>query len=172
MAQTKTVMLEVEATDRGYVSDINKWRAARNHDQAVRQGILYPPGRQLTPLERLLLEINDPMTTDKDRWRAIELALPYCHAPKADNPAHFEFGELRTAKEMLAAQRRIMKSVGEGKTPPQIGKMLVESLAVMIRCLDTTNLEDRLEAVEAQTNSGTMGRPVLAINNPRLDTDP
>jgi hypothetical protein len=43
--------------------------------------------------------------------------------------------------------------------------MLVESLAVMIRSLDTTVLEDRLEAVEAQANSGTIGRPVLAINN-------
>jgi hypothetical protein len=42
----------------------------------------------------------------------------------------------------------------------------------MIRCLDTTNLEDRLEAVEAQANSGTMGRPVLAINSPPLDAEP
>jgi hypothetical protein len=67
MAQPKTVTLEVEATDRGYVSEINHWRAARDHDRAVRQGLLFPPGHQLTPLERLLLEINNPMTTDKDR---------------------------------------------------------------------------------------------------------
>jgi hypothetical protein len=119
MARTKTVMFEVETDDpAGYVSDINKWRRKREYDQAIRQGILYPPGRQLAPLERLLLEINDPMTLDKDRWRAIELALPYCHAPKADSPAHFDFGNLRTAKEMLTAQRRIMKSVGEQDPAP------------------------------------------------------
>jgi hypothetical protein len=71
---------------------------------------------------------------------------------------------------MLAAQRNIMKSVGEGKTAPQTGKMLVESLAVMIRCLDTTILEDRLEQVEAQANAAATGRPTLAYPPP--DDDP
>jgi hypothetical protein len=60
---------------------------------------------------------------------------------------------------MLTAQRKVMRSIGAGTIPAVLGKMMIESLAVMIRSLDTTILEDRLEAVEANAE----GRPVLTV---------
>jgi hypothetical protein len=46
--------------------------------------------------------------------------------------------------------------------------LLFESLAIMIRCLDTTELEDRLEQVEENAASG---RPVLTVVNAIDDDD-
>jgi hypothetical protein len=123
----------------------------------------------LQPLEKLLLIINDPRMHQEDYIEAITLALPYCHRPKsAEPPAMFDFSRLRTAAQMLGAQRKIMRSVGEGRTDAALGRQLIESLAIMIRCLDTTALEDRLEQVEANAESG---RPVLTLVNAVDDDD-
>ena len=123
----------------------------------------------ILPLEKLLLIINDPHKHHEDYIEAITLALPYCHRPKsAEPPAMFDFSRLRTATQMLAAQRKIMQSVGEGRTDAALGRQLIESIAIMIRCLDTTILEDRLEEVERNAQSG---KPVLMVVN-AVDDDP
>jgi hypothetical protein len=103
------------------------------------------------PLTRLLVIMHSPNVPEVVQVKAAELALPFYH--QVPTPA-FDLTRLRTAAEMLAAQRKIMKSVGEGRTPAALGKQLVESLAIMIRSLDTTELEDRLEAVEARAMHG------------------
>jgi hypothetical protein len=126
----------------------------------------------LQPLELLLLWSNDFTTYNTERrLEFVKTALPYCHVPKAaEPPPSFDFSNLRTAEQMMAAQRTVMKSVGEGRTTPQTGKTMVEALAVMIKCLDVTTLEDRLEQVEAQASAAATGRPTLAY--PAPDTDP
>jgi hypothetical protein len=126
----------------------------------------------ILPLEWLLLRINDgDYTNPFAKHELVKTALPYCHAPKvAEPPPNFDFSNLRTAEQMMAAQRQVMASVGAGKTTPQTGKTLVEALAVMIKCLDVTTLEDRLEQVEAQVSAAATGRPTLAY--PPKDTDP
>ena len=140
-----------------------------DHDRWVRQGIFYPPGRQLTPLERLLIEINDPYTTTADRWRAMELAMPYCHAPKSAEPsANFEFGNLRTASQILAAQRKVMIAVGKGTLPAALGKMMIDSLRSMIESFAATTLESRLEEVEHNAQGG---RPQLTVVHTTDDDD-
>jgi hypothetical protein len=126
----------------------------------------------ITPLEWLLLRINDgDYTNPRGKHEFVKSALPYCHVPKqAEPPPNFDFSNLRTAEQMMAAQRQVMKSVGEGRTTPQTGKTMVEALAVMIKCLDVTTLEDRLEQVEAQASAAATGKPTLAYPPP--DTDP
>jgi hypothetical protein len=103
----------------------------------------------LQPLEKLLLMINSDTIDNYQRHEFIKTALPYCHAPKSSEPpVNFNFGHLKTAAEMLAAQGRVMKSMSEGFTPVQTGRAMIEALAIMIRSLDVTTLEDRLEQAE------------------------
>jgi hypothetical protein len=118
----------------------------------------------LTPLEWLLLQINSWDQTNP-HWKAkcVELALPYCHVPKSSEPpATFNFNGLRTAAQMLEAQRKVLRSVGEGKTPAALGKTLIESLSLMLRSFESVELEDRLAAVEERTFV-TEGRPTLTV---------
>jgi hypothetical protein len=126
----------------------------------------------IQPLEWLLLRINDgDYSNSHAKHELVKTALPYCHVPKvAEPPPNFDFSNLRTAEQMMAAQRMVMASVGEGRTTPQTAKTIIESLSLMIRCLDTTVLEDRLEQVEAQTSAAATGRPTLAYPPP--DDDP
>jgi hypothetical protein len=123
----------------------------------------------LMPLEKLILLINSDDHHDHAKHEFIKTALPYCHAPKAlEAPKVFVVKHLKTAAQMLAMQRRIMASMCAGECSPTHGRALIESLAIMIRCLDTTALEDRLEQVEANAESG---RPVLTIVNAVDDDD-
>jgi hypothetical protein len=123
-------------------------------------------------LERLLLEMNDPLTSLADQRRALELALPYCHAPKAaDTPATFNINALKTADEMVEAQRKIFKSMSAGKTPIALGKMMIESLAVMIKSLDISALEDTLDQMRnvVATNRTRSARPFTIIDGGQVD---
>jgi hypothetical protein len=121
------------------------------------------------PLTRLLVIMHSPNVPEVVQVRAAELALPFYHS--VPTPA-FDLTRLRTAEQMLEAQRRIMRSIGDGTTPASLGKQLIESLAIMIRSLDTTVLEDRLEAAEARANAGDGGRPQLTvINSARMEED-
>jgi hypothetical protein len=99
----------------------------------------------IQPLEWILLRLNDGDYTNP-HWKheLVKTALPYTNIPKqAEPPPSFDFSNLRTAEQMMAAQRTVMKSVGEGRTTPQTAKTIIESLSLMTRCLDTTVLEDR-----------------------------
>jgi hypothetical protein len=171
MSQGKT---DTDNTDdpNGYTSASAKWRRDQEHDRAIRQGILYPPGRQLMPLERLLLEMNDPLTPLSEQRRALELALPYCHAPKAaEAPAAFDLSKLKTAAQMLNAQRRIMKSVGEGKTPVALGKMMIDSITSMLKALAYVEFEARVEAHEARAKLNGGAGPRLVVYPGGVDDD-
>jgi hypothetical protein len=123
----------------------------------------------LMPLEKLILLINSDDHHDHAKHEFIKTALPYCHAPKAmEAPRTFNVKGLKTASQMLKLQQTIMASMCAGECSPTHGRALIESLAIMIRCLDVSTLEDRLEQVEANSESG---RPMLTIVNAVDDDD-
>jgi hypothetical protein len=120
----------------------------------------------LSPLEKLLLIINDGESDLDDVLNACRYALPYCHAPKETEeiviPA---LGHLRDAASILAAQRRVARAIEAGTLTVSVGRDLISTLAIILKSYEATALEDRLEQVEAElSNRRTVSdRPSLVI---------
>jgi hypothetical protein len=108
----------------------------------------------LSPLEKLLLIINDDERDIDEVLSACRYALPYCHAVKqTDEIVVPPLGHLKDAASILAAQRRVAKAVEAGTLPVDVGRDLISTLAVMLKSYEAVALEDRLELVEAELNN-------------------
>jgi hypothetical protein len=119
------------------------------------------PTRPFLPvLARLLVMLNDPFIDPRVIVQAAELLLPYYHpSPAVPLPTSIELPKLISASAILLAQRLVTEAMAENRLDPHAGQALMQSFAIMIRSLDVTTLEDRLEQAEERARMAR-GQPV------------
>jgi hypothetical protein len=115
----------------------------------------------LPVLAKLLVMINDPYTDHRAIVQAAELLLPHYHPlPAVPLPTTIELPPLTGgASSILRAQELVTSAIADGRLEPGAGQALMQSLAIMIRSLDVTTLEDRLEQAEERARLAK-GQPV------------
>jgi hypothetical protein len=102
----------------------------------------------IAPLTLMLLTLNDSENDFATRFTAAKEAAPYFHRKVPDRPLNLNLGSCNTAAKILKAQRLVIAAMGRGEIVPAEGRQLIEALAVMVRTLEATTLEQQLQAEE------------------------
>jgi hypothetical protein len=83
---------------------------------------------------------------------ALRLCLERIAPPRKDRPVTFALPDLTSAKDAVAASAALLQAVAEGDLTPLEAGELSKLVANHIEALKTTELEERLAALEAQVS--------------------
>jgi hypothetical protein len=81
---------------------------------------------------------------------AMRLCLERIAPPRKDRPVTFALPQLGTARDAVAASAAILQAVADGDLTPIEAAELSKLMANHIEALKTTELEERLAALEAE----------------------
>ena len=81
---------------------------------------------------------------------ALHLCLDRIAPPRKDAPISFNLPEIETPADAAKAARAILKAVADGDVTPQEAVSVMAVVEQFRRTLETTELEARLEALEAR----------------------
>ena len=81
---------------------------------------------------------------------AARLVLDRLLPVRRDSPINIPLPQIKTAQDVAAAMAAILKSVGSGELTPDEGQQLSKLLESYLKTLVSSNLEERLIAIEAQ----------------------
>ena len=121
------------------------------------------PGRQkgarhkVTQAVEVLLEGQSESLTQAAIDKALEgdttalhLCLDRIAPPRKDAPISFNLPEIETPADAAKAARAILKAVADGDVTPQEAVSVMAVVEQFRRTLETTEIENRLEALEAK----------------------
>ena len=83
---------------------------------------------------------------------ALRLCLERIAPPRKDRPVTFALPDLTSAKDAVAASAALLQAVADGDLTPLEAGELSKLVANHIEALKTTELEDRLAALEAEVS--------------------
>ena len=86
-----------------------------------------------------MLVANDPSVDVSYQVDAARDALPYFHRklPEIEGPVVLpDLGPCETANQIIEAQTKVMQLMTKGQIPSAVGKVFIESLALMVRTRD------------------------------------
>jgi hypothetical protein len=92
------------------------------------------------PLTRLLVIANDPDVDERIQVVAAAHALPFYPVP---DPL-IDFGRLDSARDILRAQKRVMRALGDGGINSVVAQRYISMLDALRRAHADTITEDRL----------------------------
>ena len=81
--------------------------------------------------------------------QALRLCLDRILPARKDRPISLTLPEVRSAKEVPVAIGAVLASVADGQLTPSEGQALASMLETQKRAIETAELEQRVEAVEA-----------------------
>jgi hypothetical protein len=119
----------------------------------------------LSPLAKLLTAMNDPTVDLPFQIAAAEKTLPYFHRPVEgeEQPSPmFDFGALNSGKAILAAQKKVMKALGNGSINSTTAGRYVAMLDALRKSHECVVTEDRLldyEETRKQVEAGLDRQP-------------
>jgi hypothetical protein len=83
---------------------------------------------------------------------ALRLCLERIAPPRKDRPSPLPLPQLGTARDAVAASAALLQAVAEGDLTPMEAGELSKLVANHIEALKTTELEERLAALEAEVS--------------------
>ncbi len=116
-------------------------RSARNRTTRACQELLEGESEAIT---RKAVEL-----AKKGGIQALRLCLDRILPARKDRPISLTLPEVRSAKEVPVAIGAVLASVAEGQLTPSEGQALASMLETQKRAIETAELEQRVEAVEA-----------------------
>ncbi|WP_051645075.1 hypothetical protein [Labrenzia sp. DG1229] len=116
--------------------------------EAVRQGV--------TPVEYMLSIMRNETADAKDRAWAAEKAAPYIHARPAPmaNRIEIDLPDTSTIDGIKDAMAAITKAVSAGKIAPSEAQGAVSILEAQRKAIETGEILERLEKLEANALNG------------------
>ncbi len=82
---------------------------------------------------------------------ALRLCLERIAPPRKDTPIQFDLPRMENAFEAAGAAQAVLKAVSEGEVTPLEGAVVMGLVEQYRRTLETTELEQRLAAIEEST---------------------
>ena len=92
------------------------------------------------PLTRLLVIMNDPDVDERVQIVAAAHALPFYPVPEP----LIDFGPLNSAKQILAAQKKVVRALGSGSITSILASRYIDMLDSLLRSHESAVTEDRL----------------------------
>jgi len=81
---------------------------------------------------------------------ALRLCLDRIAPPRKDSPVMFDLPQIETASDAAKAARAILVAVSEGEVTPQEAVSVMAVVEQFRRTLETTEIEERISALEAK----------------------
>jgi hypothetical protein len=81
---------------------------------------------------------------------AAKIVLDRLLPVRRDSPINLPLPQIKTAQDVAAAMASILKSVGSGELTPDEGQQLSKLLESYLKTLVSSNLEERLIAIETK----------------------
>jgi hypothetical protein len=81
---------------------------------------------------------------------ALRLCLERIMPPRKDKPVSFTLPNMTSAKDVAQASEAILKAVSDGDLTPLEGASVMALAESYRKTLETTDLESRIEALEAK----------------------
>jgi hypothetical protein len=120
----------------------------------AREQLAYEQGRNdfmfLPPLAWLLYRMNAPGVALADRDACARAVLPYCHEKVPEQQValgpdpQFDFGPLNSARDILRAQKRVMRALGAGTIGSALAARHIAMLDALRRSYEAVETENRL----------------------------
>lgn len=128
----------------------NQPATRRGRGKSQRTLIIEALERQSTTIESFYDQLVTRALNPEDNFALSEVLKRIAPIHKSTlPPISFEFDE--SATPALQASQ-IMKASADGKVPPDVANMFISSIASMLKIDEVTELQKRLEAIEAQLN--------------------
>jgi len=122
--------------------------------------ILASVAEGLSPIEYMLGIMRNEEASAEDRSWAAEKAAPYFHPRPAPMPrlVTLDLPKTDTAEGVKAALARIVDATAAGEIAPSEAHSLVAVIEAQRKAIETAEIVERLEALEAKQDKPSQGR--------------